>query len=359
MTSCGARALKKPAVRILLVIAAGITACAGPIPRDGEVPAGYSNIWEDGRELIVISAPSVNDPYYADDFEAILDFDIRFAAAVLGRDNIVVLADRETMPRLAGKLPGDILLRASVPDIWIRDFAPVSPGRPVRFSYRPRYLKPADARFIQAGFDLFARRRGLRFAAAGLVLDGGNLVDNGEGRAVVTSRVLEDNPGLTPGEAAAVLKSALGLSRLAIIPEEEGDATGHADGMVVWASADTLLLNRYDEPFRSTVLAALEEGLPGVGVVEVEAIFSPEVRDGFASACGLNVNAVTTERFIYVPVFGHPADGEFLETLRRHTDREVVPVNAESVCSLGGSVRCLSWQVTGENARRLIEAARK
>ncbi len=29
-----------------------------------------------------------------------------------------------------------------------------------------------------------------------------------------------------------------------------------------------------------------------------------------------------------------------------------------SVCFIGGSVRCLSWQLTGANARKIIEAAR-
>ncbi len=346
-------------LKFLLPVMLLVSACAGPRLRTGEGPAGHSNSFADGRELIVLSAPGARDPYYADDYEGILDFQVRFASAVLGQDNVVVLADRATVKNLKGRLPEDVLLPASIPDIWIRDFAPVSAGKMVRFAYRPSYLKGADARHIQAGFDRFARRQGLRFETSRLVLDGGNLVDNGAGKAVVTSRFLEDNPGLSPVEAAAALKSALGLSALAIVPEEEGDATGHADGMAMWASPGTLLLNRYDEPFRGRVLAALEEGLPGIEVVEVEAVFSPEVRDGFASACGLNVNAVTTERFIYVPVFGHPADGAFLERLRLHTGKEAIPINAESVCPLGGSVRCLSWQVTGENARRLIEAARR
>ena len=293
-------------LRIIILIF--LVGCSSAPLREEPPLSPPSNSFDGERTLIVISAPSVHDPYYADDFEAILDFDIRFAAAVLGRDNIVVLADQETMPWLEGRLPADILLKASVPDIWIRDFAPVSPGRPVRFSYRPSYLKKADAHFIQAGFDLFARRQGLRFATADLVLDGGNLVDNGEGRAVVTDRVLEDNPERTAAEVASELKIALGLSDLAIIPEEEGDQTGHSDGMVMWASADTLLLNRYPEPFRERVLDALREGLPGTKVVEIDLEYSSEVRDGFASACGLNVNAVVTKRYIYVPVFNHPAD---------------------------------------------------
>jgi hypothetical protein len=37
----------------------------------------------------------------------------------------------------------------------------------------------------------------------------------------------------------------------------------------------------------------------------------------------------------------------------------VITINAEGVCSMGGSVRCLTWQLTGENAEKLILAAKE
>ena len=124
----------------------------------------------------------------------------------------------------------------------------------------------------------------------------------------------------------------------------------------MWASTDTLLVNRYDEPFRGRVIAALREGLPGVKIVEVAPGYSDETWKGFASAYGLNVNSTVTNNCIYVPVYGTATDTAFLETLKQNTDKEIIGVNAKDVCRMGGSVRCLSWQLTADNARKLIAA---
>jgi agmatine/peptidylarginine deiminase len=53
-----------------------------------------------------------------------------------------------------------------------------------------------------------------------------------------------------------------------------------------------------------------------------------------------------------------PHDQKALTIIKQNTSKKVIPVNAESVCPMGGSVRCLTWQVTGANAVKLIQAAR-
>uniref|UniRef100_A0A0M3I7L2 Transposase_23 domain-containing protein n=1 Tax=Ascaris lumbricoides TaxID=6252 RepID=A0A0M3I7L2_ASCLU len=58
-------------------------------------------------------------------------------------DNVVILADKHTMPYLDGRsrstktrLPLDALIQASIYDINIRDFAPFGIRQLVKFSYR-------------------------------------------------------------------------------------------------------------------------------------------------------------------------------------------------------------------------------
>ena len=52
------------------------------------------------KDLIVIAAPSIedthDDPYYAEVFDDIIEFDIGYANAVLGHDDILILVDQET-----------------------------------------------------------------------------------------------------------------------------------------------------------------------------------------------------------------------------------------------------------------------
>jgi len=97
---------------------------------------------------------------------------------------------------------------------------------------------------------------------------------------------------------------------------------------------------------------------PTIEIIEVKVEFDDSVWDGYYSACGINLNATVTNDHIYVPVFASPDDQQVIELISSHTDKLVHPVNAQDVCFMGGSVRCSSWQIEGENARKLVEAAR-
>ncbi len=80
---------------------------------------------------------------------------------------------------------------------------------------------------------------------------------------------------------------------------------------------------------------------------EVKAEFDDSVWDVYASACGINLNATVTNDHIYVPIFASQYDERAIEIISAHTDKMVHGVNARGVCFMGGSVRCLSWQVCG------------
>ncbi len=336
-----------------------LAACANDITETRPADDAYTNIIGDERMLLVLSAPSVNESYYAEVFEKIIAFDIAYAQAVMGHDNIIILADRDTLPYFEDHLPADILLESNVADIWMRDFTTVLPAQMVQFRYNPSYLDRPTSRYIQTSFQKFATQHGLEFQTSDLILDGGNVVDNNGDKAILTERILEDNPSWSQSEIIAELKSLLGVQHVAIIPQEEDEPMGHADGIAMFVSHETVVINTYGEPFRSNVIAALKEGLPDTEIAEIEAAYSLQIWKDFVSACGINLNAAVTHNYIYMPVFGNDNDARSIEAVASLTGKEIIPINAEAVCFMGGSVRCLSWQVTGENARKLIEAARR
>ena len=215
----------------------------------------------------------------------------------------------------------------------------------------------ADATFIQNTFEQFARRHDLQFKTSHLILDGGNIVDNNDDMAIVSNRFLEDNK-LNLSQGKALLKSVLGVAHVAIIPYDD-EVMGHADGMVMFAAKDKLMMNVYQEPFRTQVLTALKDQLPAnVEISEVPADFDESIWDVFASACGINLNSTVTLKHIYMPVFGTTTDQKALNLIKAQTDKTVHSIPAGDVCFMGGSVRCLTWQLQGENARKIIEAAR-
>ena len=312
------------------------------------------------RTLIVLAAPFSSDRYYQRLRTEILDFQATFAKQILGRDNVVILADKPTLKELSEKVPADILLEASMPDIWIRDFSPVRPEHPVLFRYSAAAQdgKQDEADGVQAAFLRFATHQGLTFQRASEILDGGNFVDNGLDKAMVTDRFLADN-NLDKDQAIQLLRTRLGVEQVAILPADPEDRLAHVDGMALFIDSNTVAITYYGDEFQKTLNQELKSSFPGVQIVEIESTFDDQAFDpNYGSAKGIYVNATVTDHVIYLPVYGLDTDENALAKIRAATHREVIPVDAGKMGPMGGSVRCLSTQMKGENARRLIEAAR-
>lgn len=123
----------------------------------------------------------------------------------------------------------------------------------------------------------------------------------------------------------------------------------------MWAEPDKLLVNEYEEPFRSQVLGELEASLSGVEIIEIPYVNQNEFWRDWPSACGYYLNSLVTDDFIYVPVYGLTEDQMVLELIQSHTSKEVISIDASNVCFMGGSVRCLTWTVDGLNAEKILE----
>ena len=320
----------------------------------------FTNEIDNNRMLVVITAPSSSDNYYKDVYNKILKYDIEYAKNIIGKDNIVVLGDKKAISILKKHLPDDILLQADMRDIWMRDFTTVNTYNPLQF----RYAKAAqggsnfDAQWVQKGFNRFAEKHDLQFRKTNLIMDGGNLVDNNKDSVIVTERFLQDN-NLTYEKGKNALGELLDVKYIAIIPADDEEGLAHADGMAMFIDDNILAINKYDEPFRTKVLNELKQSLPGKKVIEIETRFDEDVWDeSFSSACGIYTNSLVTENYIYMPIFGSDLDKKAIKLVQNNTTKKVVPIDASSVCFMGGSVRCLGWQVAGENAATIIEAAR-
>ncbi|MEM7119201.1 MAG: agmatine deiminase family protein [Chloroflexota bacterium] len=308
------------------------------------------------QEAIVIVAPSVNDTYYAPLFEQIIAYDIAFVNQARQHTNVVLVVDSDTMSHVQGKVPNANLIEATVNDIWARDFGPVFPNNPVQFRFRPDYMNSFDARWIENSFNRFTRNLDLPLASSSLILDGGNFVHDGVDKAIVTTRIFADNSNLSEAEVDTQLRGTTGVTKVAYIPEEPGDITGHADGMVMWLDAETLLVNEFDEPFRSQLLNPLRAVFPNATIIEIPVDYTYGEWQGFISACGLHINSLVTDSHIFLATYGQPNDAVVQEIIEAATDKTVVPIDASDVCIMGGAVRCLSWYAKGETAVKLLAA---
>lgn len=315
------------------------------------------------KELIVVAAPRTGDPYYADMADAIFDFHIGFAAQVRGRDDFLVLVDDGAHARYVAALGPDRVALAPMDDIWLRDFAPSHPVRPVLFRYTAAgqgggLQGQRDADAVQDTLAVLMEDAGLDVAETDLLNDGGNFVDDGTGRTVVSTKFLADND-LDENNAWQAIRAATGVRHVAFIAADEQGGLEHADGVVAFIGRNTAIVNAYPEDpgYAADLRLALRQGLPGLTLHEIVTPYDgTEIYDDrFGSACGIYTNMLVTPDRIYLPQFGLPEDAEALDTVRRLTRKEVVPVQSEMVCHMGGGVRCMSWQLRGENARRLLE----
>jgi len=327
-----------------------------------QVTSGIRNKISDDRMLLVLSAPSVHNTYYSPAFERIVDFQISYAKAIMGNDNVVVITDADSKPHYENELPEDVLITADVYDIWMRDFTTVNPLSPVQFRYTWASMTQQESIEVQNSFKAFADQYGIRRNMTDLLTDGGNIVDNYAGKIITTTRFMQDN-NLTYSEAKQRLMTLLNATEVAILEPDE-EVLAHSDGMVMWLDENTLLVNDYsdDAAFRALVMDELEASFTNTTIIEVPVQYTqnaPGQWDGFESACGVNLNSVLTFGNIYVPVFNMPHDQQAVDIIRQNTDKNVITVNAEGVCPMGGSVRCLTWQLAGENAEKLIIAARE
>lgn len=307
--------------------------------------------------LLVLAAPAANNEYYQDYFEEIINFQINYANKVLGNDQIRILVDADTRQYFLGRVPDEILLEADMHDIWIRDFAMVNPKQPVQFVYTNASMSWEESEITQEAFDRFANEYQLERKRSDYILDGGNLVDNYQGKIVTTTRFLEDND-LTYKQGKAVLKELLGANQVAII-EPDDDVLAHADGMVAWIDDNVLLVNDYtkiDRELHEKVMTELSSSFPDSKILTVPVEFDDnnQIDDaqGIGSACGINLNLVATFNTLYVPVFGTDYEADVLEIIANNTSKKVVEIDAKYICLFGGSVRCTTWQLAGVNLER-------
>lgn len=311
-------------------------------------------------ELIVLASPLSDDPYYQDVRQAIFDFHIEFAKQISSHDRYLILTDNASAPAYISALGEQHVVIAPMQDIWMRDFSLSNPTGPVMFRYTAAAQDDqASADEVQDSFFRIIRKTGLAFSESDLLNDGGNFVDDYAGNVVISTKFLSDN-NLTERQARAVLTQHNTIDRVAFIDADEQGGLEHADGVVSFIDTNTLLINRYpDDPdYSQQLLADLRRGLPGVIIHEIDAPYdSTRIYDQrFGSACGLYTNALVTPERIYLPQFGIPEDKPVLAFVRTLTRKQVIPVRSDKVCFMGGGVRCMTWQLRGGNARRLISA---
>lgn len=222
-------------------------------------------------------------------------------------------------------------------DIWLRDFMPVQTrtGRLVSFRYDPSYLRkePQLRTNFRRDMDL-----GLPYICSDINLDGGNVVFSpSRKRAIVSRRIVAENPGFEPEELQRELSDLL-EAEIILIPDLKSDMTGHADGMVRFLDEETVLCNAPLSPHG--IEQRIREVLQKCGLQTLDFPFAPAAR---GSAVGCYLNYLETPGAIFLPVFGIEEDTQAIAAAEQIFCRPVVPVLIPGIAAQGGCLNCISW----------------
>ncbi|CAB9520660.1 Putative agmatine deiminase 2 [Seminavis robusta] len=372
--------------------------------------------------LVLLTPPASHYGFYDDVRTDLFDFyaDFYQAATAVGERVLLVATkdprrgiDNGAHQELRSRgIPAEDMLDFVLDDIWARDFMPtqLSSSLYARFSYQPAYLDEDSVFYINASAEDLIGYWELRSSDSSLtrydniIMDGGNIVfistssnENGtdtatESVAIVTERVLRDNPalagrsgsGLGPAftccpwdpygildgdeygqfsieELAAgerALEEALEFDRVAIVPEEpEVVRLGHIDGIANFLAPGILALSNFSDTstYQAYEQLLLEKLGGNITIVPLPyAVADETFTDGFESAKGIYVNFLRTNMAIYLPLFDIPEDAVALEIAQSYSDLPVVGVNASQVAIMGGSVRCLSQHLWGDIAEAVL-----
>ena len=239
-------------------------------------------------------------------------------------------------------------------DIWCRDYMPIQilPNQFVGYDYHPDYLlhSAKDRATITDGNEIC---RKLGYACSNMLsqvkIDGGNVV-KAAGRAIMTSKIFEENPSNNLPEFIRRIESAFG-ARIVILPWDSNEEFGHADGICRYIGEDSVLLTNYAD-FDRRIAERFRNILKSFFKQVEELTFSTRRKPHKHSWA--YINWLQTEQVLILPKFGIEEDEQALEQISRLMPEYAVRiemVDASDLVIHGGCFNCCSWTIREEPFR--------
>lgn len=238
---------------------------------------------------------------------------------------------------------------------WTRDFGPWSVKLPngqigyIDTKYYPtRYLDDAVPTLLAEYFQLPAFRPKLS-------AEGGNLMVNGAGLCVTTTRLAYNNPPKRSFEIHDLLRDWLGCEQTHFLEPLDRERTGHVDLFAKFTQADTLVLGQYDEISDPENAARMDRNAERLAKVRLQdgrplKILRMPMPPTQPNLFRTYTNALTVNNTLIMPSYSEFSELErtalavYREALPPGTIIEVVP--ADSVIEAGGAVHCTTMQVS-------------
>jgi len=261
---------------------------------------------------------------------------------------------------IANDLPGSVtFVNLPVSSMWIRDYGPIC------VLSRPDSLHFVDASYQAPEYDEhdaevpahLARLLAVELRRAPLTMEGGDLISNGQGFGLGTTRLLQRNQeqrGYDLDTLSALLAEYFGLRDWLPVPPLRGEPTGHLDIFLTFVDPHTLVLGRYDPQHDAEnaqrldqIATALKQiTLPDGAALRIMRIPMPPRPDGIWRTY---TNVVFANGRLLVPIypdFSPALDRQALELYGRLLPEwEIVGIDSGSLIRREGALHCVTMNL--------------
>lgn len=232
-------------------------------------------------------------------------------------------------------------------DVWAVDYMPIqlSDGKFVQFVYNPDYLRNSIKwRKTISDVDTVCSRLKISPKKSKIVLDGGNLIRTSN-RALVCDKVFRENPFLSQKQLTELLMDILEVGELTIIPTDQNDFTGHADGVVRFYDEDTVFINDYSDE-DGDYKRRLEAVLTSAGISLIRVPYNPYNNGSVDDASGTYLNFLEMSDLLLVPIFNRKEDRDAIELYEQlYPQKAVRAIDCNEIAHVGGLLNCISWNI--------------
>ncbi|MFG2882744.1 agmatine/peptidylarginine deiminase [Streptomyces sp. NPDC048297] len=366
-------------------VALGASACdpaelgqqssASGSPREDAETGGERHIgaeWESHTRTFM-SWPAL-ESVWGEDLPYVREDIARVARAVAEYEEVVVMA-RPSQLAAAQRACGSQVevIPLQVDDLWARDIVPVfvkENGKAVGvdFNFNGWGDKQVHANDARVGRTLL-QQYGIPRVQAPLVAEGGSLETDGEGTLLITESSIVNsnrNRGKSRDRIEAELKDTLGLKKVIWLAGVRGEdiTDAHVDSLVRFTAPGVVLLDtafpgmpadswsRSSDQARSVLSKATDARGRRFEIIDLPQPDLDRITGGGDDFVSSYVNFYIANDAVFMPKFGdRTADDRARGILREHfPDRDIVPVQIDTIASGGGGIHCSTHDQPGTPA---------
>lgn len=232
-------------------------------------------------------------------------------------------------------------------DYFCRDYMPVQKDSTtfIQFRFRPDYLlnHPINNKYV-TDINLVRRKNPLlnsfNIIKSDIILDGGNII-KWKDKVIITDKIFDDNRDIPRVELIGRISELLN-AKVILIPRYPGEETGHADGLVRFKDADTVITiclegekMEWVDKFKGSLQSA------GLTIKSLPKVPENETDYGWGY-----INYLQVGKLIVLPKFGYTCDKQMEEFfMEEFKGFEIIAIPAKRIIANSGVLNCFTWNI--------------